>query len=451
MPDQHSSVVRIGAGAGFAGDRLEPAIALAEQARLDALIFECLAERTIALAHQARLAGTSPGFDPLLTERIRSTLPAAHRNGTTLISNGGAANPVAGAEAVLQLAADLGFRGVRVAALTGDDVLHSLDLRQARILNSDDTLWGIRDRIVSANAYLGVSGLLEALDDQPAVIVTGRTADASLFLAPLMHLFGWKPNDLNVLAGGTLIGHLLECAGQITGGYFADGERKYVPGLARLGFPFAEVKPDASALIKKLPGTGGRIDRMTCLEQMLYEVDDPHAYLTPDVILDMSGVAVEELDEPNTVVVGGAVGRPAPETLKVSVGVRDGFVGVAEISYAGHGCLHRANMAADIVAERWTDLHRFGHIQITRRIIGLNSCRPWYQPPDTKPLEVRLRLSVRDLDQAPAVTLVREVEALYTNGPAGGGGVTSRIESTVGIVSTTIPRAETQQSVTMLQ
>jgi len=451
MSSTPSTPIRIGVGAGFAGDRLDPAIELAEHAALDALIFECLAERTIALAHLARMEGTTAGFDPLLTERVRTTLPAARENRTVLITNAGAADPIAAAAAVKDLVEQLGHGDGVVAAVTGDDVLDRLDLRHSPIFGSEDTLWDIKDRLVSANAYLGAGGILEALDVEPAIIITGRTSDAALFLAPIMHRFGWNPADLDLVAAGTLVGHLLECAGQLTGGYFADGRRKVVPGLARLGFPFAQVAPDGTSLITKLADTGGRIDRMTCLEQMLYEVDNPHAYLTPDVVLDMSNVTLMETQQPDQVQISGAVGRAAPDTLKVTVGVRDGFIGEAEISYAGQGCLARAQMAADIVAERWTDVHNLAGIEITRHIIGLNSCRPWYQPTDYQPPEVRLRLSVLSVHREPAVLLAREVEALYTNGPAGGGGVTSRVRATLGVVSTIIARADVAHKITVLR
>lgn len=450
MTGRDDATLRVGVGAGFAGDRLDPGIDLAERGELDALVFECLAERTIALAQLARLEGRGPGFDPLLTERVRTTLPAARRNGTVLITNAGAADPVAAASAVRDLAGQIGEAGARVTAVVGDDVLNLLDLRTSPVLGGDGTLWDLRDRIVSANAYLGAAGIVTALEAQPAVVITGRTSDAALFLAPLVHRFGWDAHDHDRIAAGTLVGHLLECAGQLSGGYFADGDRKVVPGLARLGFPFARVAADGTATITKLPGTGGRIDRLTCLEQLLYEVEDPRAYLTPDVVLDMSHVAVEDEDHEDQVTVRGAVGRPAPETLKVSVGVRDGFVGEGEISYAGPGCRTRAELAADIVAERWRDLHGGREAEVMTHLIGLNSCRPWHQPQGFEPPEVRLRLSVRSLEREPAVLLAREIEALYTNGPAGGGGVTTRIRSTVGVIATTIPRDAVQQTVTVL-
>jgi hypothetical protein len=431
---------RIGAGSGFAGDRLDPAVDLAERGELDALVFECLAERTIALAQSRRLRSQGPGFDTRIVERVEATVDALQRRRAPIITNAGAADPEGAAHAVVNRLRPRGSVTNRsVAAVTGDDVLSVLDLRASRVWGSDKTLWDYRDRIVSANAYLGMSGIVTALDSAPAVIITGRVADAALFLAPLVHHFGWSPDDYPEIAAGTAVGHLLECAGQLTGGYFADGERKEVPGLARLGFPFADVSSDGAATFAKLAGTGGRLDRATAIEQLLYEVNDPSAYLTPDITLDLSTILIEEPDEPDTVRIQGAQGRPAPSTLKVTVGVADGHVCRAEISYAGDGCVTRAELAAEVVIERWREVHGLEGLPLTMHMVGVNACRPFYHPAG-EPAEVRLVFSVRATEADVANTLAREVEALYTNGPAGGGGVAVRLQETVGTLSTTIPR-----------
>lgn len=410
------------------------------------LVFECLAERTIALAHLGRLQGTSPGFDPLLLERMAQTMRPARSAGTVVITNGGAAAPAAAARAVRDLAAEQGAHGVSVAAVTGDDVLETLDLRTAALAGGG-SLWDLRDRIVSANAYLGAEGIVTALEAEADIVIAGRTSDAALFLAPLLHRFGWARTEHDLLAAGTLVGHLLECAGQLTGGYFADGDRKVVKDLARLGFPYADVTGDGTATLGKLPGTGGRLDRATCLEQLLYEVHDPHAYLTPDVVLDVSQVLLQET-APDEVTVSGARGHRAPETLKVLVGVRDGFIGTGEISYAGAGCLRHAEMAAAVVADRWRDVHGLEDVELRQDFIGVNACRPWVQAA-SDPNEVRLRLSARSLSERPAALLLREVEALYTNGPSGGGGVVTSLRTSLGVLATSIPRDAVRPAVEM--
>ncbi|HEX5690936.1 MAG TPA: acyclic terpene utilization AtuA family protein, partial [Roseiflexaceae bacterium] len=254
-----SGQMRLGAGAGFAGDRLEPAVELVEHGSLDVLVFELLAERTIALAQRRVRSGSGPGFDDRLLERMEAVLPAALRQRTRIITNGGAADPRGAGLAIRDLARKLGLR-CRVAVVTGDDVLERLDLQTATLLETGQPLADFRERLISANAYLGVAPILEALRAEPDVIVAGRTSDAALFLAPLVHAFGWAADDWDMLAQGTVVGHLLECAGQLTGGYFADGIRKHMPNLARLGFPFADVRADGSAVVSKLPQAGGRVD-----------------------------------------------------------------------------------------------------------------------------------------------------------------------------------------------
>lgn len=271
------NTLRIGAGAGYSGDRLEPAVELARDGQLDYLVFECLAERTIALAQQARLADPQAGFDPLLTERMRAVLPYVRGGARRLriITNMGAANPRGAARQVSAIAAELGLQGLKVAAVDGDDVLDVLRQHPDWALDNGLTVAGLGGRLVSANAYLGVEGIVQALALDADVVITGRVADPSLFLAPQVHHFGWPDDDWCRRGRGTLTGHLLECAGQVSGGYFADPGLKDVADLARLGFPFADIDIEGLATLGKVDGSGGRIDVATCTEQLLYEVPDP--------------------------------------------------------------------------------------------------------------------------------------------------------------------------------
>ena len=231
--------IRIGAGAGYSGDRIEPAVELAEKGQLDYLIFECLAERTIALAQQAKLKDPKAGYDPLLEARMRAVLPACQRNGVTVITNMGAANPESAAEKTREIAQELGLAGLKIASVSGDDVLAAVQASDLQILENGQSIRTLDGKMVSANAYLGVAPILEALAGGADVIITGRVADPALFLAPQIHEFGWALDDWSRLGKGTLVGHLLECAGQVTGGYFADPGFKDVANLARLGFPMA--------------------------------------------------------------------------------------------------------------------------------------------------------------------------------------------------------------------
>lgn len=438
---------RIGAGTGFAGDRMDPAVVLAERGDLDALVFECLAERTIGLAQKAMVSG-GIGYDGRLLDRLALVLPHTAPRGTIITTNAGAADPIGAARAVTALAGDLGLDRLRVAAVTGDDVLGRLD-PASPILGTSDTIGDLGDRIVSANAYLGAGGIREALERDAQIVITGRVGDAALFAAPIAHRFGWQQDDLERMADATIIGHLLECAGQLTGGYFADGSRKQVPDLAHLGFPLAEVAGDGSAVYTKVDGTGGLIDRRTVLEQLLYEIDDAAAYLTPDVALDMSRVTIDEVAE-NRVRVAGATPNGRPEQLKVSVGVRDGRLAVAEIVYSGSGAMERAALAERIVRERWTDVHGRDDADLRCDFVGLNATRAWWDgAPD--PAEVRVRFTNRSFDESDGRTLCDEVDALYTNGPAGGGGVTTSVNETVGIVSTMVDRDMVDRKVTVIE
>lgn len=427
------NTVRIGCGAGYSGDRLEPASELAEKGALDYLVFECLAERTIALAQLCRLKDPNHGFDPLLEERMRAVLPACRANGTRIVTNMGAANPKAAARATMAVAQELGLRGLRIATVFGDDVLE--------LIRNESHLWtgAPKDSIVSANAYLGAELICDALRIGADVVITGRVSDPSLFLAPLVHEFGWSPDDWDTLGKGTLIGHLLECAGQITGGYFADPAfKKNVPGLANLGFPFAEVQNSGDALITKLPGSGGIITRHTCIEQLLYEVQDPSAYITPDVVANFSTVTIEECGT-NCVRVSGAGGRSSPPDLKVSVGYRNGFMGEGEISYAGSGALARAELAKSVLQERLKPLLIE---EMECSLIGVNSVHGVTLTPSLQhePYEVRLRIAGRCASLKEAQRIAREVEALYTNGPAGGGGASGFTREIIAVESLLLPR-----------
>ncbi|WNC14304.1 acyclic terpene utilization AtuA family protein [Brevibacillus brevis] len=435
-------MLRIGSGAGFAGDRLEPAVLLAERGGLDYLVLECLAERTIALAQRRKLKDPAMGYDSLLEKRLEPLLPILKKNGIRLVTNMGAANPVAAAEKIVEIAKRQGI-AIKVAAVTGDDVLGQLSPGQ-RTLEAGEPLSSYGP-LISANAYIGADALLPALETGADIVVAGRVADPSLFLAPMMHHFGWSWEETDKLAQGTVIGHLLECAGQITGGYFADPGKKDVAGLAELGFPFADVEPDGSAVISKVEGTGGVIHLGTVKEQLLYEVTDPYAYLTPDSTVDFSSVSLRQLG-PDRVQVSGGKGSGQPETLKVSVGYHAGYIGEGEISYAGSNAPARARLAGEIIRERLT-ARSFSDIRID--LIGCNSVHRTSFGHGEEPYEVRLRVAAKASSQAVAEQVGEEVEALYTNGPAGGGGARKYVHEVVGIVSVLIPRDKVQTQVTI--
>lgn len=429
--------LRIGSGAGYSGDRIEPAVELAERGDLDYLVFECLAERTIALAQQARISDSQGGYDPLLSERMRRVLPfvgvKTARRRLRVITNMGAANPVSAANEVRRIADELGLE-LKVIAVVGDDVLTVL--QPEFMLDNGQTVGSLGERLISANAYLGVDGILDALRADADVVITGRVADPSLFLAPQMYEFGWAADDWPRLGRGTLVGHLLECAGQVSGGYFADPGFKDVEDLARLGFPLAEIDADGGAVITKVAGSGGRVSRATCAEQLIYEVHDPAAYLTPDVTADFSQVGFVE-EGTDRVRAQGADGRARPEQLKVSVGYLDGWIGEGQMSYGGPGAVARAQLARDVVLKR-LELMGVKMQDIRAELIGMDSLHG--PRSSVEPWEVRLRVAARCEDRHEAVRVGNEVETLYTNGPSGGGGASKSVRQVVAVASLLLPR-----------
>lgn len=429
--------LRIGSGAGYSGDRIEPAVELAEHGDLDYLVFECLAERTIALAQQARISDPQGGYDPLLSERMRRVLPFVGRQTARrrlrVITNMGAANPVSAALEVRRIASELGL-SLNVVAVVGDDVLSVL--QPDHVLDNGQTLGSLGERLISANAYLGVDGIIDALHAEADVVITGRVADPSLFLAPQMFEFGWAADDWLRLGRGTLVGHLLECAGQVSGGYFADPGFKDVDDLARLGFPLAEIDADGEAVITKVAGSGGRVSRATCTEQLIYEVHDPAAYLTPDVTADFSQVGFVE-EGVDRVRAQGANGRARPEQLKVSVGYLDGWIGEGQMSYGGPGAVARAQLARDVVLKR-LELMGVKMQDLRAELIGMDSLHG--PRSSVEPWEVRLRVAARCEDRGDAVRVGNEVETLYTNGPSGGGGASKSVRQVVAVASLLLPR-----------
>ncbi len=430
--------IRIGSGAGYSGDRIEPALELAEKGDIQYLVFECLGERTVALAQQARMKNPEAGYDPLLEERMRAVLPVCAAKGIKIVTNMGAANPLAAARKTASLARSMGL-SLKVAAVTGDDVLAACQQSDLPIMEFDGGIGQLGNRLISANAYLGAGPMAEALAGGADVVITGRASDPALFLAPLIHAFGWAMDDWNLLGKGIVAGHLLECAGQVTGGYFADPHFKDVENLARLGFPIGEVGEDGSLVITKVEGSGGAVTAQTCKEQLLYEVHDPVRYLQPDVTADFSHVAIEEVGKDRVRISGGR-GSERPATLKVSVGYVDSFIGEGQMSYAGPGALARGRLALEIVRER---LKLTGVVTNELRfdLIGVDSLHgAQVSAHANEPYEVRVRVTGRTDNLREAIRIGNEVETLYTNGPAGGGGAFKSARDVVAVASVLLPR-----------
>ncbi|MBL8289785.1 MAG: DUF1446 domain-containing protein [Rubrivivax sp.] len=444
----------VGCGAGFSGDRVDAALpvvrTLVQRGGPAALIFEMLAERTLATAQLARRADPDKGYEPLLDLELRPVLADCLRHGITIVGNFGAANPQGAARRIVALAEELGLPPPRVAVVSGDDLSKPAQRQLLR-----EALGGGFDekRFVCANAYLGAFEIAAAIRQGAQVVVTGRVADPALVLGPAIAHHGWGREDWDRLAGATMAGHLLECGAQVTGGYFADPGRKDVPGLEDVGFPIAEIAADGSCVVTKAAGTGGLVDLRTVKEQLLYEVHDPAAYITPDVVADITEAEVTQLG-PDRVRLAGVRGHARTPTLKACVFFEGGWLGEAEISYAGPNAEARARLAMDVIARRCGGelALRFDLIGITS-ILGDDGNRLLAGVPpgaSTAHADVRLRVAARHDDGQRIDRLLREVTALWTGGPAGGGGVRTARRQRLSMRSCLVPRSAVPTGVEVL-
>ena len=436
----------MGCGAGFSGDRVDApgsvVAAIAQSGRPGAIMFETLAERTLALGHVARRLDPAAGYEPLLAELVGPVLAPCVHAGIPIIGNFGNANPQAAADLLQRLAAAAGLGPLRIAIVEGDDVTGQISVADLDVWEGDATLSRNLEGLIAANVYLGAKPIADALLAGAQLVVTGRVADPSLALGPLAAHFGWGWDDWDRLAAGTLAGHLLECGSQVTGGYFADPGYKDVPRPEAIGFPIAEVDADGSFTITKAAGTGGCVTLRTVTEQILYEVHDPAAYLTPDVTLDVTGVTLRQ-DGADRVRVEGARGWPAPPSLKATVSFEGDWIGEAEISYAGPNALARARLAADVIGKR---LDNRG-LRLKRRLDLIGTESVFDDDGGTlanayrgNPPEVRMRLAVSGPERRPVDAAVQEVLALLCCGPAGGGGMRSQVRDRVRTLSCLVPR-----------
>ena len=414
----------VGCGAGFSGDRVDagaPVVrTLIERGGPAALIFENLAERTLATQQLAKRVNPQLGYEPLLELELRPVLADCLAHRITIVGNFGAANPDGAAQLIQRLAAELGLPAPRIAVVKGDD----LSTTVGRAIVRDHLGKGFDEaRFVCANVYQGAFEIADAIRAGAQIVVTGRVADPSLTLGPAIAHFGWARDNWDALAGGTMAGHLLECGAQVSGGYFADPGLKDVPGLDDVGFPIAEIAADGSCIVSKALRTGGLVDERTVKEQLLYELHDPAAYITPDVVADITQATVAQVG-PDRVRLSGVRGHPRTATLKANVFFDGGWFGEGEISYAGPNAEARARMAMDVMQKRMGPLLslRFDLIGVSS-ILGDDANRQLHQTPVGQATDIRLRVAGQHLDPAIVDRLLRELTALWTCGPAGGGGV----------------------------
>lgn len=438
---------------GFYGDSIYPSLDTALRGDVQYLAFDDLAELTMAILEKDRQRNPGGGFTKDIGPLMRELLPVTHPRGIRLVTNSGGINPDGARKEVFRVAQELGITGLKVAIVEGDNIRDRLeDLRTAGedLRNMDDgrPVDEILSRLLFASVYLGAAPIVEALRQGAEVVITGRTTDTAQFAAPLIYEFGWQPDDWQRMASAILVGHLLECAGQVSGGNFS-GDWWNLKDMDRLGYPIAEVSEDGTAILTKPEGTGGRVSVDTVKEQLLYEIHDPAEYLTPDVTLDLTTVDLENIG-PDRVRVRHATGRPAPRTLKALLGYRNGFMGEGTMGYAWPDALSKARMAADIVQKQ---IRRLG-IQaedVHVSYLGYDSLHgPLAREIDEELLnEVYLRVAIRTATREEAAKLGRLFPPLALDGPpfiGGLGGMTPAREL-LGLWPTLIERSRIEPHV----
>jgi hypothetical protein len=415
-----SRVVRIAAGQGFWGDWPEAPVRQVKGGPIDYLMMDYLAEVTMSIMQKQKSrdpkAGYARDFVPLM-ERI---LPDVVAKGIRVTSNAGGVNPRGCAEAVLEVARKLGLKGkVRVGLVSGDDILARLDelIAKGHALTDMDTgrpLSDVRDRVLSANAYLGMAPVAEALDRGANVVVTGRVTDTGLTLGPLVHEFGWKHEDWDLIAAGTIAGHIIECGAQSSGGNLLRDWRKVK--LENPGFPIAEAQADGTFVITKHPGTGGVVNLPSVTEQLVYEMGDPRNYITPDGIADFTTIQLRPAGR-NRVAVSGIRGYPRTDKLKVSIAYFYGYKAVGTLVYAWPDAYDKAKRADHVLRARLHDLG-LEFEEILTEFVGVDATHGRLAgPPSPDLAEVQLRVGVRAREKAPVERFTREIAPLVLTGP----------------------------------
>ena len=418
--------VRIGNGCGFWGDNIDAPVLLAESGRLNYLALEYLAELTMSILALQKQRDSNAGFATDFLEVLERLTPTLHKQpALKIITNAGGMNAAACAARAKEILNKAGLENRLVAVVSGDDLMARLDTLLANghpLANSDtnEPLSVIRERVVSANAYLGARPIVEALNRGASVVITGRVADASLTLGPAVHEFGWAWNDWDRLSAGTVAGHLIECGAQATGGLWCNWRE--APDCADVGYPIAEIESDGRFRLTKPEGSGGAVNCETASEQLLYEVGDPAAYLTPDVTADFTSVTLSSVAK-DVVEISGARGKPATDSYKVSIAYRDGFTSSGMLLIAGPEAASKAHRCGEIILER---LRRAGaDLQATNiECLGTGASAPGVLPAANPP-EVVLRVTARDSRRAAVERFTKEFAPLVTSGPPGVTGYTT--------------------------
>ncbi len=415
-------VIRIASGQGFWGDWLEAPRQQVTGGPIDYLVMDYLAEVTMSILQKQKMRNPQWGYARDLVEVCRMILPDLKERNIKLITNGGGVNPLAARDAIAQVARELGVSGLKIGIVLGDDILDRIDELidagyEMRHMETGQPIREIRDRLLSANVYLGAFPIVEALQQGADIVITGRTTDTGLTLAPMIYEFGWQPDDWDKLAAGTVAGHIMECGAQATGGNFL-GDWESLD-LVNVGFPIVEASPDGTFVVTKHPNTGGAVTRETVAEQLVYEIGDPREYITPDCVADFTTIQLDDLGN-DRVRVSGIRGKPATPYYKVSASYADGYIAVGTLTYPAPKALERAKAADRIIRQRLKMLG-LEFEEIRTEFVGYNACHgPLAKP--IEPNEVMLRIGVRSHDRAAVERFGKEIAPLILTGPPGATG-----------------------------
>jgi hypothetical protein len=449
--------IRIAAGQGFWGDLPDAPVRQVEGGPIDYLMLDYLAEVTMSIMQKQKTRDPNAGYARDFVPLMKQILPACVERNIKVTVNAGGVNVEGCAAAVRDVARELGLGGkLRIGIVTGDDILDRIDDLLARgielrNMDTDDPLATVRDRIQSANAYLGAAPIVEALNQDAQIVITGRATDTGLTLAPMIHEFGWRPNDWDRLAAGTIAGHIIECGAQCSGGN-CQYEWQSIPDLANVGFPIAEASSDGTFVITKHEGTGGRVNVPSVKEQLVYEMGDPHGYITPDCVADFTTIQLAD-DGPDRVRVFGIKGKEATDTLKVSISYSAGYKAVGTLVYAWPDAYEKARAADRILRARLDRLGlHFG--QILTEFVGANATHgPLAGESSPDLAEVQLRIGVRGNDRKAIERFTKEIAPLILTGPpavTGFAGGRPKVEEIVAYWPALMPKSEIESRVELL-
>lgn len=446
---EHKDVLRIGCGSAYSEDRIDLALDMLERGRISYLCMDGLAERTLSLAHQRRENTGEGAYDTRMPEVGSRLLPVAAKKGVKIIANLGATNPHGAGVFLSHEAARQRLDDVFIAVITGDEVSEYVGEHDPIITETGRRASELPGRMIAAHAYIGAEPIVEALRRGANVVIGGRIADPSLYVGPIVYEFDWHLDDWTMLGAATVVGHLLECGTYATGANFADPPHRVVPSFERLSFPLAEVRPDGTATISKLPDTDGLLSVETCKMQLGYEIHDPARYLTPDVTADFSHVHLAPVVA--GVAVDGGRGTTRPDLLKGLIASDEGFIGEGQVSFAGHGALGRARLGEQIVRGWLHPLLSSGAIDDFRvDLLGVNAIHGTASEVRGEPYEVHVRVAARSADRKVAAAVAQAGWDLQIHGPAGASGHRKDVRSVVAIYTFFLPRTAVRPQVELV-